>query len=128
MPNREPARPGSGQRTFGYVLGGVGLAALATGGVFAYLAYDKNEQSLEHCLRDEPNACSVEGESLREDAASHATIANIGIGAGGGLLLTGVVLLLTAPSGESAAGAARPVSLAARVSHDSMKLALSGAF
>jgi hypothetical protein len=127
-PERDAARPGSGQRTFGYVLGGVGLAALATGGVFAYLAYDKNEESLEHCLRDEPNACSIEGKSLRDDAASHATIASIGVGAGAGLLLTGVVLLLTAPSGESAAGASRPVSLSARVSHESMRLSLSGAF
>jgi hypothetical protein len=127
-PEREPARPGSGQRAFGYVLGGVGLAALATGGVFAYLAYDKNEESLDHCLRDEPNACSVEGKSLRDDAASHATIASIGVGAGAGLLVTGVVLLLTAPSGESSVGASRPVSLSARASHESVKLSLSGAF
>jgi hypothetical protein len=128
-PASEPAVRGSGQRTFAYVLGGVGVAALAAGGVFGYLAYDKNKTSLDHCLRDEPNACSPQGKTLRDDAESYATIANIGAGAGAGLLLTSAVLLLTAPSSRTeSAASSKAVSLSARVAPGSMKLNLSGAF
>jgi serine/threonine-protein kinase len=126
LPDTE--RPGSGQRTAGYVLGGVGVAALAAGGVFAYLAYDKNQQSLDECLQNEPNACTAEGKSLRDDASSMAMLANVGVGAGAGLLITGAVLLFTAPDRERDSAKNQPVSLSARVSPGSFKLNLSGAF
>jgi tetratricopeptide (TPR) repeat protein len=123
----EQERPGGTQRTFAYVLGGVGLAALATGGVFGYLAYDKNEQSLDRCLKEDPNACSQEGARLREDAQSRAQIANIAAGAGAGLLATGLVLLLTAPSGRSESGRVLP-ALDARLTSDRVEFDFRGEF
>lgn len=127
-PARESSHSGSGQRVFGYVVGGVGMAALTAGGVFAYLAYDKNQDSLDQCLREDPNVCSIEGKELRDDAAGFATIANIGVGAGAGLLLTGVVLLLTAPSTGGTREASRPLSFSAGINPGSLKLDLKGAF
>src|SRR5690606_19292599 len=89
---------GDGQRLFGYITGAVGLGALAVGGYFAYRAYDMNNQSLDHCLSGEPNACTERGKSLRDDARSTGTTATIIGAAGLAAVGTSLVLLLTAPS------------------------------
>lgn len=123
----EASEPGSGQRTAGYVIGGAGIVSLAAGGVLAFLAYDKNDRSLDQCLREDPNACSVEGKALRDDAASYAMLANVGVGAGAALLLTGGVLLLTAPSTERNE-AASSVALSGGVTPDKIAVQLKGAF
>jgi serine/threonine-protein kinase len=126
--DRTYSRAGGTQRAFGYVAGGIGLSALAAGGVLAYVAYDKNTESLDHCLRDEPNACSPEGKTLREDAQKYANLATIGVGAGAGLVVTSLVLLLTAPSSERSTAASHPVAVSAAVTRGSMKLNLNGSF
>jgi hypothetical protein len=109
----EPPRGSNTQRVVGYVIGGVGVAGLAVGGVFAYLAYDKNQQSMDHCRKGEASACTPEGVSLREDAQSAGTIATAATIAGGALLATGVTLLISAPSSkETAARPTRPKTAA----------------
>lgn len=90
--------PSSSQATWGYVAGGVGLAGLAAAGVLGYRAYALNQDSLDQCAADDPNACTTEGKDLRDDAAKYGTFATIASGVGGGLLITGLVLVLTAPS------------------------------
>lgn len=108
-----PVQHGSTQRVVGYVVGGVGVAGLAVGGVFGFLAYDKNKKSLDECRKGDATACTPRGVELREDAQSAGTIATVASIAGGALVLTGVTLLLSAPSQkEGALAVARPKTLA----------------
>lgn len=97
------------QRVVGYVVGGVGVAGLAVGGVFAFRAYDKNQESLDQCKKGDPTACTPEGAALRKSAQSSGTIATAATIAGGALVATGITLLISAPSRrETALGPARP--------------------
>jgi hypothetical protein len=103
-----PVPQSNTQRVAGYLVGGVGVAGLAVGGVFAFLAYDKNKKSLDECRKGEPSACTPHGVDLRESAQSAGTVATVATIAGGALVVTGVTLLLSAPSPrESALGSAR---------------------
>lgn len=87
---------GKTQRMIGYVAGGAGIAGLGVGGVFGVFAMDKQKESEAHCVGDR---CDVEGLFLRDRALGRATVSTIGFVAGAALLVTGVVLVLTAPRG-----------------------------
>lgn len=89
---------GSAQRSAGWLLGGAGLVGLAVGGFFGYRAYAKNKSSMGECRADAPNACSAEGTSLRDDAATAARLSTIITAAGAMLAVGGATLVLTAPS------------------------------
>jgi hypothetical protein len=102
-PPKPPPDDGSAQRTVAYIVGGVGVAALAAGGVFALLAKGNNDDSLKECSPEDPNACSVQGKTLRDDAITQAGIATIGGIAGGVALAAGVTLYVTAPNGSETA-------------------------
>jgi hypothetical protein len=102
-PSAAEAPDSSLQSTLGYVAGGVGLAGLAAAGAFSYRAYTLNQDSLDLCATDDPNACTTKGKALRDDATKYGTYATIAGGVGGGLLITGLVLVLTAPSKKEAA-------------------------
>ncbi|HEY3666547.1 MAG TPA: tetratricopeptide repeat protein [Polyangiaceae bacterium] len=104
-----PPASGSGQRIAGYVVGAVGVVALAAGGFFGYRTYSLNRRSKGDCRADDPNACTPAGASLRDDAKTAGTISTIATLGGGALILGGVSLVLTAPSGAPArAGNADP--------------------
>jgi tetratricopeptide (TPR) repeat protein len=95
----EPAPPQtSTQRTLGFVMGGVGLVALAAGGYFGYRAYAQNTDSKAECRSEQPNACTKEGVDLREKAKMSASISTIATVGGGVLTVAGLGLVLTAPS------------------------------
>lgn len=94
----EPATPGHTQRVLGYSLGGLGLLSLAGGGLLGLRARDLNQQSLDHCLVSDPNACNEQGASLRGQAQNFGNAATAAAIAGGALVATGVVIVLTAPS------------------------------
>ena len=100
-PAPEPSSPGSTQRTIGLVTGGVGVAGLVVGSIFGGIASsqwsDAKDTCGEGCAKDSP------AQAKKSDAESSATIATIGIIAGGVLLATGLVLYFTAPS-RSATG------------------------
>lgn len=96
----KPAAPGSTQRLLAYSIGGLGVASLAGGALLAFRAHALDGQSREHCLVEEPNACTVEGASLREEAQNYGNVATAAVIAGGVLAATGVVLFITAPSGK----------------------------
>jgi tetratricopeptide (TPR) repeat protein len=101
QPGKSPAvdrTSGSAQRTAGFILGGVGLVGLAVGGFFGYRAYEKNKSSKNECRAESPNACSLEGASLRDDAASAAKLSTIITASGAALVVGGATLVLTAPS------------------------------
>jgi hypothetical protein len=98
----------SSQKTIGYVVGGVGIAALVGAGILEAIAISKKSKA------DEPDQCvnkhcSPSGYDTVESAKKYATIGQwVGVG---GVLLTavGATLVLTAPSkSESASGKAHP--------------------
>ena len=97
----EEPKSSSVQTTLGYVTGAAGLAALAAGGFFAYRAYDQNRQSKAECRAEDPNACTPEGVTLREDAKQSAAFATIATVSGAALVAGGVVIVLTAPPAPS---------------------------
>jgi serine/threonine-protein kinase len=95
--HHEP-KPGATQRTLGWALGGLGVLSFAGSGLLALRAHSLDQQSHQHCLVDEPNACDPEGASLRGQATTYGNVATGAFVAGTALTATGVVLLLTAPS------------------------------
>ena len=94
--------PGSTQRMAGYVMSAVGVVALAAGGVFGYRAYSSNKRSKGECRAGDPNACTPAGASLREDAKTAGTLSTVATVGGGALLVGGLSLVFTAPSGTTA--------------------------
>jgi hypothetical protein len=111
--------PNRTQRTLGYVTSGVGLVALAVGGFFGYRAYAANQKSKGECRSSDPNACTHQGVSLRNDAQRASTVATA-VSIGGGVLAAGgLALILTSPSSRyaeapRAAAALQGVSIGVR--------------
>ncbi len=91
----------SGQRTMGVVLGAGGVVGVGVGTFFGLRAFSKNGDAEEQC----PNArCKDDnGLALTDEAKNAATAANIAFGVGLVALAGGVVLYLTAPSGDGTA-------------------------
>lgn len=93
-------KEGSAQKTIGYVVGAAGLVALAAGGFLGYRAYKLDKSSRGDCRSDEPNACTPQGVDQREDAKTAAALSTVATLGGAGLAVTGLALVVTAPSGE----------------------------
>jgi serine/threonine-protein kinase len=92
----------SARKTMALVVGGVGVAGLAVGGVFGLVSKSKHDDADTHCkLGPSGNACDATGVSLDADAVSAGNISTVAFGAGAAALVTGVVLWLTAPSPSS---------------------------
>lgn len=109
-----PAPVGARQRTAGIAVFAAGAAALITSGVFAWLAVDRNAQSRDSCNREQPDLCSPNGVSLREEAQSLAAIATV-LGVGGiAAMSTGTVLYVAAPRNETGTGVGWSLQLRAR--------------
>jgi tetratricopeptide (TPR) repeat protein len=105
---------GSGLRTAGVIVALVGLAGVGTGSYFAVLAVDeaKRAKSIDRCPL--PDRCYEAGITLRDDARSHAHIADLAIGIGASLFVGGTLLYLLAPDvGGGSAATATAVSLEA---------------
>jgi len=102
-----PDKPG-GNKTLGYVLTGVGGAALITGGVFGFLAQKQAKDA-----KDDPNlcpnkVCTPKGRDEIDGAKSKALISTIGIGVGVAALGAGIYFIVSAPSAEKSARSTRP--------------------
>lgn len=89
----QPASGGSLRKTLGFVAAGVGVAAVGTGVALGFVAVG---------ARDDFEASGRHDADAHDRAATMRTLANIGLFAGGALVVGGVVLVLTAPK-ESAA-------------------------
>ncbi len=104
---REKASGGSGQRTLGLVIAGVGVAAL--GGSVALGAMAKSQYDGASCPKNE---CSRDAGAERDAANTKATIATIVGSIGGAALVGGAVLFFVAPSSKGvAAGSRRHVTV-----------------
>lgn len=91
-PNRVPA----------YVVGGVGAAALVTGGAFGFLALSAYKDAKDKCPTYQ--GCDAAAMSARDKAGTRATIANVGLGVGVVGLGVATALWLTAGSTPEGAG------------------------
>jgi hypothetical protein len=121
-------KAGSTQRIIGFVAGGAGVVALVVGGVFSLKAKSDNDEALDICA-DEDDPCSEQDVDDHETLVDQATAAQLnsyiwyGIGAAG--IVTGAVLVLTAPSGEKNAAGVR---VAPEVGVGHLGLNVSGAW
>jgi tetratricopeptide (TPR) repeat protein len=88
---------GSGLRTAGLVTAGAGAVCMGAGAALGVMAIAKNDQSYEECPNS-PDRCTPRGTALRQQAGEYADWATAGFAVGGGLIVTGLVLYVAAPS------------------------------
>jgi hypothetical protein len=100
----------STQRTVGFVVGGVGLVALAAGGYFGLQAQSKTEDADAHCSG---KFCTPRGLEGHDDAQQAALFSTIGFGVGIAGIATGTLLILTAKSTPERASWVAPYASAA---------------
>jgi hypothetical protein len=100
-----PAASGSSRRTIGWVVGGVGVASLATGIVFGILASSDWSSAKQAC----PNAvCPNPADVSRGSTVqTEATLSDVLIGVGVAAAAAGVILILTAPHNPPASTGVR---------------------
>ena len=118
------------QRTAGYIVGGVGVAGLAVGAVSA-LTLNSNSSE-----RDRANACSATHSctladqtrvsQLTSDMKGNALWAEIGFIGGGAAVITGAILILTAPSASPVAARAKAFNVQPWVGKSSTGIAIGG--
>ncbi|AKU94700.1 hypothetical protein AKJ09_01364 [Labilithrix luteola] len=112
----------SNQKTWGYVVGGVGLVGLAVGTVAGLVAIEKNADATRVCPND--GVCPSEAAIHDSDTAkTFGTISTIALVAGGAAVVTGLVLVLTSPSSPK-----HEAKLAPSIGPNTAALSLSGVF
>ncbi|HEY2517894.1 MAG TPA: hypothetical protein VGI39_43790 [Polyangiaceae bacterium] len=108
--------PASGARDWrrptGWVVGGIGLAAISVGAIFGVSAIAKSSDVKSKCS---PSLCT-DAATVREngDAKTAATVSNVSIGAGAAIVAVGAYLLLTAPMATPPSSAFRWVPIVGR--------------
>lgn len=122
---KRPAGGFGAQKIAAVAVGGVGLAGLVIGAVFAVQAKSKRDESFTHCLPEDPNRCSTLGVALRDESFVAAHVSTVGFVVGGAALAGGVILYLTAPEPASPE---KKASLRASVGRDSAMLTFGGSF
>ena len=91
-------RPGW-QKPLGLVLLGAGVVGMGVGGFFGLSAKTKYNGAFDGGGCDRATkTCDAPGQAAVDDARSKATLSTILFGAGGGLVVVGAIVLLTAPS------------------------------
>lgn len=99
-PPPDEASDGMVQWVLGWVTLSLGVGAAGAGTALKFVALDKDDQSLDHCLPDDPTQCDAEGVDLRDEARTMELISIIGWAVGGAAIATGVILLVTTPSSD----------------------------
>jgi hypothetical protein len=95
-----PAATGSGQRTAGFVILGLGAVGLATGAVTGGLALSKKAEMEDNC--DARLLCNADGVDAADSGATFATVSTGAFIAGAAAAALGTVLILTSDSGGRA--------------------------
>jgi hypothetical protein len=97
-PRDEPATTaGSGRRTLGLALAGVGLAGLVVGTVWSLKSKSTYDDALSFECGGDPAGCSAQGIADGKTAHRQATVATVGFAAAGVLLAAGAALYFTGP-------------------------------
>jgi hypothetical protein len=93
----ESSTGGTVQRVFGYMFAGAGLIGSGVGVAFLVDGQSKHDDALsQYAQNQKVLAQQTESESSKEKTKGY-----IVIGAGGAVMLTGAILLISAPSGHS---------------------------
>jgi hypothetical protein len=101
--------PGRTQRALGLVVGGVGIASLVAGAIYGFAAESNDRAAENACLMAACGLGAVVAELDR--AASDARKSEVYLGLGAGLVATGAIVYLLAPS-VAEAGRASSVGVA----------------
>jgi hypothetical protein len=97
--------PGAWRRPTGWIVGGLGLAAVGVGAYFGVSAITKSNDAKSQCS---PSSCtSSAAVSENNDAKTAATISDVAIGAGLAVVAVGAYFLFTAPSASAPSTAVR---------------------
>lgn len=108
-PPRDAGQPGSMQRTVGYGLAGAGVLGVVVGSVFGILSIAKHSSVVDQCPAY-PTCNPFARAAIDDENGSARTAGNlstVSFVVGGALLLSGVLLVLTAPSARRDALATR---------------------
>jgi len=92
------------RRWIGLGVGGLGLVGVGIGSVFGIVAKQKFDQSNQMQCNASTDKCFAPGFPMRKDAESAATASDISFAIGGALVAAGIVLYVTAPKPQPAAG------------------------
>ena len=104
-PETSPPRSGTGQHVAGAVVAGVGVVAVAVGGIVALVAKGKYNDSLANCETSNHDSCTGTGVSQRDDARSAGDAASVLMIAGAAAVVAGGIVWFTAPSSRPATAA-----------------------
>jgi len=110
------AHPGRTQRIVGFVIGGAGALTVGAGTWFTLLSVAQNKASQQ---TNNPTKKA----NFKSDADNSRTIGFVGIGVGAAVLIGGIVVIVTAPSGTKTA-----LSVTPELAANGGGLSLSGAF
>ena len=104
--DKEAPADGRGQRVLGIVIGSAGIVGLGVGGVLGGLA-SSTWSSAKGCVSATTTDCANREQAMadHDSAVALATGSTIGFIAGGALLVTGVIVFLTAPKHATTAAA-----------------------
>lgn len=104
-PGGDHGTGGGSMKTIGYVVGGVGIAAVGVGAVFGILASSQASNAKSDATLCPDKVCTPAGRSEIDSAKGKALVSTIGIGVGAAALVAGTVLVLTSgPSKERPPG------------------------
>lgn len=106
------ADPGAGRRTLGYVVGGVGLAALGVGTYFGIATFSQKDEAAKGCG---DAGCTPQGKREGDLAYDYATLSTIFVVTGALATAAGVYLVLSAPARAASPSSSATTSRAARV-------------
>jgi len=101
-----PPSNGGAERTIAEVVGGVGLAALAVGGIFGVLTMSAHNNYEQHCgaaIGAPAGSCDERGVVGESDATSKGTLSTIFFAGGAVAAAAAVILFVTAPKGTRGA-------------------------
>ncbi|MEJ7729013.1 MAG: hypothetical protein WKG00_07355 [Polyangiaceae bacterium] len=100
LPSNAGAPPGPARKIVAAVMGAAGIIGIAGGAVFGVRTLSLWDDAKAQCPAGD-NHCTAKGIALGEDAMLSGNISTIAFAAGGGLLLGGIVLWVTAPTAPS---------------------------
>ena len=101
---RDKPPPNKTQKTVGYIVGGAGVVGVVIGTVFGFKVKSQNDTSNGICPTGQ--LCSAQDQaryrSSVDDAKTDRTVSLLSLGLGGAALITGGVLVFSAPQAKPA--------------------------
>ena len=118
VPPPPPPDPstGKGQRILGFVVGGAGILVGGVGTWFGLLSVAENKAA-------DNTSSSSKKANYKSNSDAHRTIGFIGIGVGAAALISGIVIVVTAPSAPKTA-----LTITPEVGENTAGLRLAGSF